>query len=458
MPYPTTRDLNERLQERQVPRRVHAHQKNVSLVASPPFSPRKALEQAKQSKLPLPTSPTKSPTKSLSSPKSRLGLPNSPTLSSVTPPHLGSGSRRTQMKRADDSWLKGKQVGMDARSVISKPVEERTSHARKRSENCPAPSVIPREALVVPSGKLSELPNTLLRRHILAREPAVTGRFESTDPATLPKSSASQSADPAKRSNTLPDENRAFHHSGAAVELRPEKDVPKPNPKTLRTIDMATTARSEDAQNAVVQARAGSSCKQKGHPYTSHFIPYLCEPCVAASQERERDRRQRLEASLADNGLIERVKLEEWQWRTKFNAGCESKEPCRPRAKGKTDPVPDTNGKAGEGAESHTGEAHTGEDSIKDGEKEEQKRLKEEAEMLVKMEEANRQLEEAMASRRRSDGVPVPEKGTARQSWVQGLRRSWGSESKVEVGAERLTGGKGRASWRVSRWPGREEY
>ena len=158
------------------------------------------------------------------------------------------------------------------------------------------------------------------------------------------------------------------------------------------------------------------------------------------------------------------MKLQEWQWKTRFNErknvnAKERRDTLKTGDKATTKGVGEQRA-ATEGQEALTTVVESGKSKpillqglVSTKEQDEQQRLKEEAEMLVKMEEANRLIEQATkASRRQSADDKVSRQD--RRSLMQGLRRSWG----IEAGASNVKAVKPRASWRVSRWQGREEY
>ena len=475
MPYPTTRALNERLSERKAPpARPMSHRKHMSMIPSPPFSPRKALEQAKQSKLPLPASPTSAFSTPLRSPMHPPASPKKTVRLDVGRSKFIDDPRRPQVTRADDSWMKELGEG-NAATKPRKASEIRATHAQQHFPVRSAQGTLSRIESETAARKQSELPDTLLRKHLVSRDnqaQSCSGSMSSIHTLKSPQRRSLESSVDTGKSSTTPVINpsaprrevprrrtsRLISSPAAPLRLIPSPTI------AARSFNITDRSDEHEAPLEESQTLPGHTCEPKGHPYTSHFIPYLCAPCFDAAHKRERDRKQRLEQNLKDDVLVERVKLQEWQWKTRFNErknvnAKERRDTLKTGDKATTKGVGEQRA-ATEGQEALTTVVESGKSKpillqglVSTKEQDEQQRLKEEAEMLVKMEEANRLIEQATkASRRQSADDKVSRQD--RRSLMQGLRRSWG----IEAGASNVKAVKPRASWRVSRWQGREEY
>ena len=178
-----------------------------------------------------------------------------------------------------------------------------------------------------------------------------------------------------------------------------------------------------------------TGCRSRGHPYRSHFVPYICARCEYDYRKAEEDRCARFAAGLAEDGLVEHVRLQEWQWRVKLGVKPLSQKQHHVRDRGSNSSNRTTS--SGTYVNSvRNSSAPAARKSVVDGdgdgdilppqEKEELQILRrvEEREMLRRMEEANKELE---AGQKRTSRELMGK----RRSWMGSWRVSWGGSGGV---------------------------
>ena len=107
----------------------------------------------------------------------------------------------------------------------------------------------------------------------------------------------------------------------------PSMTVPYP---TARAFNQRLAERSQRQNNSRIRDRPTQSeqptsklasasgderrCRQRGHPYRSRLVPYICNACAESRRKAEVERRARLDQTQTEDGPVEHVHLEKWQW------------------------------------------------------------------------------------------------------------------------------------------------
>ena len=267
--------------------------------------------------------------------------------------------------------------------------------------------------------------------HFFAPEPLVTCAWRDAAiakqaPLPLPNSKLPRSPRTLGHGSPYPT-TKALNQRLASKGLLPAEQY-----KSTKVSTKGSPQPTGDHKNLKPVKRADSvkegTCRKRGHPFRSHFIKYLCDECDSQHLQREQQRQERFEKNYHSDGLVEHVRVEEWQWRVKFG---EKALPAPPAGSPRSPRPPKDDDSGYE-------EGLVEEEMPKQLREElELGKRVEEREMLRAMEEANKVIEgmKKKTAMNVDDKQKVvdsqvmrkSEESGKRDSWTKGLRASWKS-------------------------------